>query len=224
MWLAECHLCFCYSGNGFEHGTVMCSLLKCPNLKNCSNPRYIDGSCCPICTDSSQTEFGLLPSNAMSEDSSLALVSRMNSHAEWTMPCSDVGLVLGEVWTPEGSLNDECAICGCMASFIMCSYHVCPPLTCKTPVRIPGSCCPSCPDIEHITKREKSCLTEEGIMTNSGDSWAVNKCMTCICIDGRITCKSKSCFLKGKGFIRQAQIWGVRPYKIHWRSLNDMKP
>ena len=33
MWLAECHLCFCYSGNGFEHGTVMCSLLKCPNLK-----------------------------------------------------------------------------------------------------------------------------------------------------------------------------------------------
>ena len=123
----------------------------------------------------------------------------MNSHAEWTMPCSDVGLVLGEVWTPEGSLNDECAICGCMASFIMCSYHVCPPLTCKTPVRIPGSCCPSCPDIEHITKREKSCLTEEGIMTNSGDSWAVNKCMTCICIDGRITCKSKSCFLKDKG-------------------------
>ena len=166
--------------------------------KNCSNPRYIDGSCCPICTDSSQTEFGLLPSNAMSEDSSLALVSRMNSHAEWTMPCSDVGLVLGEVWTPEGSLNDECAICGCMASFIMCSYHVCPPLTCKTPVRIPGSCCPSCPDIEHITKREKSCLTEEGIMTNSGDSWAVNKCMTCICIDGRITCKSKSCVLKGE--------------------------
>ena len=154
----------------------------------------------------------------MSEDSSLALVSRMNSHAEWTMPCSDVGLVLGEVWTPEGSLNDECAICGCMASFIMCSYHVCPPLTCKTPVRIPGSCCPSCPDIEHITKREKSCLTEEGIMTNSGDSWAVNKCMTCICIDGRITCKSKSCFLKDKGSNIQRDL----DFQSRARNFNPM--
>ena len=40
MWLAECHLCFCYSGNGFEHGTVMCSLLKCPNLKEIDDTPY----------------------------------------------------------------------------------------------------------------------------------------------------------------------------------------
>ena len=47
----------------------------------------------------------------------------------------------GEVWRPS---EDDCFICGCMASFVMCSYHVCPPLTCENPILIAGRlfyCC-----------------------------------------------------------------------------------
>ena len=52
MWQAGCYLCFCYSGpNENRLGTVLCSLLKCKSLKNCKNPEYIEGACCPVCAD-----------------------------------------------------------------------------------------------------------------------------------------------------------------------------
>ena len=45
----------------------------------------------------------------------------------------------GEVWQPiQSGSPDKCFLCGCMASFVMCSYHICPPVTCDKPTRIEG--------------------------------------------------------------------------------------
>ena len=80
--------------------------LKCANLSNCRKPRFIEGHCCPICDNE--------PS-----DSLVSFSFGTDSEAEWTMKCSDVGLVMGEVWVPgldNPSSTDEwsCKVCGCM--------------------------------------------------------------------------------------------------------------
>ena len=80
--------------------------LKCANLSNCRKPRFIEGHCCPICDNE--------PSEGL-----VSISFGSDSEAEWTMKCSDVGLVMGEVWVPglvDPSSTDEwgCKVCGCM--------------------------------------------------------------------------------------------------------------
>ena len=128
---------------------------------------------------------------------------------EWSMKCSDVGLVMGEVWLPgHHDHSDEwsCKVCGCMgksyftiffkliksASFVMCAYTVCPPVTCADPEPIPGSCCLGCPEIEP-PMYEKGCIDENQQSILSRESWQADQCKTCMCIDGDISCTSQEC-------------------------------
>merc|ERR1719277_1433440 len=107
MWQSGCHLCFCYSGGGGQEGTIMCSLLKCANLQNCARPKFVEGKCCPICDENFS-------------DSTSTDLSPRETHTEWTMTCSDVGLVMGEVWIPGRNITElhtqewRCNVCGCM--------------------------------------------------------------------------------------------------------------
>ena len=71
---------------------------------------------------------------------SCKIANRNDHYVIFQQKCDALGLVNGEVWRPS---EDDCFICGCMASFVMCSYHVCPPLTCENPIMIAGRyfCC-----------------------------------------------------------------------------------
>ena len=134
MWQAGCYLCFCYSGrNENDLGTVLCSLLKCKQLKHCRKPKFVDGGCCPICDDVAPDKFLTgIPEQIELQDQPDILQAK-------SMRCSDLGLVLGEVWKPiQHDQSSECFLCGCMASFVMCSFHICPPVTCQNPRPISG--------------------------------------------------------------------------------------
>ena len=128
MWQAGCYLCFCYSGqHEKEKGAVLCSLPKCKQLKYCRKPKFVDGSCCPVCDDDASELFITGPEPIQKPQRPDLLQAK-------SMRCSDLGLVLGEVWKPiQNRESNECFLCGCMASFVMCSAHVCPPVTCRNP-------------------------------------------------------------------------------------------
>ena len=79
-----------------------------------------------------------------------------------------------------------------LASFIMCAYNVCPPVTCADPEPIPGSCCLGCPEIEP-PKYERGCIDENQQSIRSRESWQADQCKTCMCIDGDISCTSQEC-------------------------------
>ena len=119
-----------------SQGRKSCVGPRCPPLK-CANPVKVPGLCCPACPLEPEVE------TATSE-----IVTREVTE-------TSRGPVIDPFVnpTPECTGNDffrvstdPCKICRCVNGVASCIDQFCAPAACEDPVRVPGNCCPVCPE------------------------------------------------------------------------------
>uniref|UniRef100_A0A8C2XTH2 Cysteine-rich motor neuron 1 protein n=1 Tax=Cyclopterus lumpus TaxID=8103 RepID=A0A8C2XTH2_CYCLU len=168
-WHDGCRDCYCHSGR------EMCVLISCP-VPSCSHPVVRPDQCCPTCEDESGS--GQLEGMDM-------VVCRA--------PGGEL-YVEGETWN-----LDECTRCTCRKGRVLCDTEVCPPALCQTPIRNKDTCCHACPEetlsplLPVNNSQQEYCITSDGDVLLSGDSWKANACTSCTCNNGTIQCFSQRC-------------------------------
>ncbi|KAM9854759.1 kielin/chordin-like protein [Aulostomus maculatus] len=95
----------------------------------------------------------------------------------------------GQTWTLN---SNHCSTCTCQAGEVQCASPECPKLPCMHQVTDPGACCPRC----------RGCVYG-GEEYTEGSSWFADStpCMTCMCVDGVITCSEVRCLSPCVNFI-----------------------
>uniref|UniRef100_A0A1A8J776 Chordin-like 2 n=1 Tax=Nothobranchius kuhntae TaxID=321403 RepID=A0A1A8J776_NOTKU len=120
-----CMRCVCA-----ETGHVRCVTIKCPAL-SCENPVSDPQRCCPRCADESRIPAGLRAS-----------VKSCRHNGSIYQP--------GQTFTKHDLFpskhSDQCAMCTCSGGNIFCALKTCQPITCSSPVPVPGTCCLVCKD------------------------------------------------------------------------------
>ncbi|KFM80976.1 Dorsal-ventral patterning protein Sog, partial [Stegodyphus mimosarum] len=117
----------------------------------------------------------------------------------------------GAQWKPE---NDECTMCSCQRSRVVCERMDCPEPVCDNPISVPGECCPFCPGNSTGTsetslhRSQRLCFFEGDKKYHvAGSRWhpyvppfGFSKCSLCTCEPKtlmvkceRITCPPLSC-------------------------------
>ncbi|XP_042144404.1 cysteine-rich motor neuron 1 protein [Ixodes scapularis] len=164
----DCTWCECVSGKA-KCETQMCQT-KCPN------PVKQPGVCCPVCEKTA------------SPGSSVFHVG-----ANRTSPSTRVcGQDDRSVW------RDQCRHCACLNGREVCSLVACPRTYCEHPVMEPGACCPVCQNDVTIPFRRAPvsaavCQGLDGHIHREGDSWWLDDCTQCVCVDGFAMCESTPC-------------------------------
>ncbi|XP_070544252.1 SCO-spondin-like [Ptychodera flava] len=106
------------------------------------------------------------------------------SHPVITCSYDNMIYTEGSTW-----VVDNCNYCQCVNGEAMCEKQECP-LTyepgCR-PVYVPGKCCP-----EKVCKEPNSCEVNNKIYLN-GESWYLNQCNECHCVDGKYYCSETNC-------------------------------
>jgi len=127
----ECMLCHC------NKNIVSCTVRFCPPL-SCSNPIRKEGSCCKYCPDQQQR---VLSEKKVCE----SFGSTFHHQSKW------------RVYIPNSDQN-QCLACTCQKtgcrSRLSCQRMLCPVLTCRDQVNLPGRCCKVCK--EDIKSRQIS--------------------------------------------------------------------
>lgn len=191
-----CSKCVCVMG------TPKCEPVQCPHV-NCLVPTILPpGHCCPICTNTT--------SAAWSENGSCVLAGQSYAPGSSWHP----------YLVPGG--YDTCAICTCnyITKQIHCPRVQCPPLRCSEKDAFrpdKKACCRVCP--ENKTKKsdeetpkdqgtpktaeeilaEGGCRFPDGPLPNGKEvhpsihSHGEQRCVTCRCKDGEVTCVRKRC-------------------------------
>ncbi|KAM6961284.1 LOW QUALITY PROTEIN: cysteine-rich motor neuron 1 protein [Aplochiton taeniatus] len=168
-WHDGCGDCYCHRGR------EMCVLISCP-VPSCPHPVVRPEQCCPTCEDESgsgQPEGGDL------------------------VVCRASG---GELYVEGDTWNlDECTRCTCRKGRVLCDTEICPPAVCQAPVRNKDTCCHVCPEnqpgplLPVDSAQQDYCVTGEGDVLLSGDSWRANACTSCLCANGTVQCFSQRC-------------------------------
>ncbi|XP_062990566.1 kielin/chordin-like protein [Elgaria multicarinata webbii] len=196
-----CRQCKCLSG------TVTCSPAPCPPT-SCQNPVTPPGQCCPKCTGAclyhgrlyqSGEAFGA-PQDACRTCTCLAEVvtcqpkpcPQQCAHplpptAPACCPTCEGCLYEGQrhgdrqAFTPP---SDPCQRCSCLRGNVLCSPVVCPQVSCASPSRRPGQCCPQCPVCQHAGREHPE-----------GSQWLspLDPCQQCSCVSGETFCESVPC-------------------------------
>ncbi|XP_061716121.1 dorsal-ventral patterning protein Sog isoform X1 [Cydia pomonella] len=197
QWMSaeSCNMCGC------EHGVLRCDPVRCPPV-NCAVPTIQPpGQCCPICTNSTTAVWN--------ESHGCHLAGQY--HAP------------GSSWHPylvPGGY-DTCAVCTCEfpTRQVKCPRVRCPPLKCSDKEAYrpdKKACCRVCPekkpeDESLIKDQEGEPKTAEEILAEGGckfpygplpngkevhpniHSHGEQRCVTCRCKDGEVTCVKKRC-------------------------------
>ncbi|XP_026327487.1 dorsal-ventral patterning protein Sog [Hyposmocoma kahamanoa] len=198
QWMASesCHMCGCF------HGLVRCEPMRCPPI-SCAVPIIQPlGQCCPICTNSTTAVWN--------ESHGCHLAGQYHAPGSSWHP----------YLVPGGF--DTCAICTCEfpTRQVKCPRIRCPPLKCadKDAYRPDKkSCCKVCPEVkskkpeEETPKDQAAPRTAEEILAEGGckfpdgplpngkevhpsiHSHGEQRCVTCRCKDGEVTCVRKRC-------------------------------
>nr|CAB3258130.1 kielin/chordin-like protein [Phallusia mammillata] len=80
---------------------------------------------------------------------------------------------------------DDCTFCECKQGRVLCSIEDCEFKSCKTPHKVPGRCCPVCPDT--------SCYENNGMNHTAGTVWKEDVCTHCYCGNGEKLCAEEKC-------------------------------
>lgn len=86
---------------------------------------------------------------------------------------------------------DPCTTCTCSEGFITCERRTCPVLNCSQEFQVTheNECCPSCSAAAQL----ESVCHEFGTIYRDGDTWQLDKCTSCSCDDGKVTCHVLPC-------------------------------
>ncbi|XP_032516989.2 dorsal-ventral patterning protein Sog isoform X1 [Danaus plexippus] len=198
QWMAaeSCHMCGCV------HGALRCDAVRCPPV-TCAVPTLRPpGQCCPICTNSTKAVWN--------ESHGCHLAGQYHAPGSSWHP----------YLVPGG--YDTCAICTCEFATrqVRCPRVRCPPLKCaeKDAYRPDKkACCRVCPEVkakktEEDTPRDQGtprtaeeilaeggCKFPDGPLPNGKEvhpsihSHGEQRCVTCRCKDGEVTCIRKRC-------------------------------
>ncbi|CAL4137288.1 unnamed protein product, partial [Meganyctiphanes norvegica] len=92
---------------------------------------------------------------------------------------------------------DHCTTCACHHGYLTCNRKACPMLPCSKEFQVekPGECCPSCPTI--AAHGERVCMVHN-VIREHGEHWNLDKCVTCTCNQGQVTCQAHSCLYVNK--------------------------
>ena len=144
---------------------------------------HVDGECCSVC-------FNIDPASVVSSVS--------------VGHCQTAGGPLfydGAVWRP-----GDCVVCHCVKGVISCVRPECSELSCISPIKIKGECCPICSDQPNDTPtiarpntsttatvaRSGTCH-HRGMSYPTGSNWTLN-CQTCRCGEDRlVSCQDVQC-------------------------------
>ncbi|XP_053609140.1 dorsal-ventral patterning protein Sog [Plodia interpunctella] len=192
----SCLICGCV------HGELRCDAVRCPPV-DCTVPTITPpGQCCPICTNSTTAVWN--------ESHGCHLAGQYHAPGSSWHP----------YLVPEG--YDTCAVCTCEFSTrqVRCPRVRCPPLRCaeKDAYRPDKkACCRVCPEVspkkpeELAPKDQGAPRTAEEILAEGGcrfpdgpllngmevhpsiHSHGEQRCVTCRCKDGEVTCIRKRC-------------------------------
>ncbi|XP_076809330.1 kielin/chordin-like protein [Clavelina lepadiformis] len=80
---------------------------------------------------------------------------------------------------------DDCTFCECRKGRVLCSVEDCEFKACANPTKVPGRCCPVCPD--------RSCHEDNGSNHTAGDVWEEGQCTHCYCRKGEKVCADEKC-------------------------------
>ncbi|XP_029108599.1 cysteine-rich motor neuron 1 protein-like [Scleropages formosus] len=179
MWNDGCRQCYCHNGQ------EMCSLISCPATA-CATPIIQPGHCCPSCPRESPY-CNRTPTSHRGDAKNLAvcLMSEGDHFAE------------GKTWS-----LDSCTQCICLVGKVLCETKTCPALLCQNPIRTQDSCCPQCPaepgpPIPINRSSPGYCRDQWGSVFLEAQSWRLDPCSSCVCLDGAIKCFPESCPLVG---------------------------
>ncbi|XP_067836581.1 kielin/chordin-like protein, partial [Heptranchias perlo] len=194
----KCSKCTCLAE------VVTCWQRSCPDL--CTHP-VPSTTCCPACNRCffEDMEYGnrdtfFPPSNPCNRCSCLdgnvlcmevvcpqvtcpEPITKSNQCCPECPVCIHYGkdYVDGSHWV---SAANPCQACVCMGGDVHCLPVECPTLSCVQQVTIVGSCCPQC----------RGCMYN-GKEYQEGGTWfaPTSPCMTCMCVDGVVTCSEIRC-------------------------------
>ncbi|XP_063974418.1 BMP-binding endothelial regulator protein [Diachasmimorpha longicaudata] len=147
-------------------GRLTCAKHACPVL-HCpvSSIVHEPGECCPHCKGKNR-EFFSPPKGAC---------------------------MLGTAVYNSGSqfYVDHCTKCSCTNSAISCVKETCPVLECTSEhqTTLPGRCCPQCPLVEE----SRASCTYGGRTYGDGESWKLDPCKACACMQGKVRCAMPMC-------------------------------
>ncbi|XP_015279092.1 PREDICTED: kielin/chordin-like protein, partial [Gekko japonicus] len=198
-----CKRCRCRAGE------VSCERLDtdCPPA-TCSHPAKRPGQCCPTCeacefeahlyqNGETFTPGGGNPCLRCScTDGHIRCQEELCPPAPCPQPVQDperccpvckvcvldsVEFEEGTEWETEG---DPCSTCVCLQGEPVCSATQCPPVPCRHPAQLQGSCCPTCQQCSY-----KQRLYGNGQEFTDPDS----PCQSCRCADGTVLCSPTAC-------------------------------
>ncbi len=200
-----CTTCTCLGG------ASTCTSQTCPVL-NCTT-QDVEGACCPQCTGETPCEFEgktyvdgqtWTPSNpcklcqcnsgrTVCSEVQCAPVSCTNPvlrDGECCSSCVEPGFceVDGQQYTVGQTYNPSpCKTCRCGQDLtVTCDVMACDLAPCDIPVILEGACCPTC------NETAKFC-THEGTVYPDGSRFSLEKCSSCVCNTGSISCELKAC-------------------------------
>ncbi|XP_060816792.1 BMP-binding endothelial regulator protein isoform X2 [Bombus pascuorum] len=86
---------------------------------------------------------------------------------------------------------DQCTRCSCSNSTVSCVRETCPVHDClaEHQIAVPGRCCPQCSEVEEV---RRSC-TYAGKTYGDGESWKLDSCKACACMQGKVRCAMPMC-------------------------------
>ncbi|XP_078582340.1 kielin/chordin-like protein isoform X1 [Branchiostoma floridae x Branchiostoma japonicum] len=199
-----CQTCYCESGN------VRCDTTYC-QPPNCFNPVRKDGQCCPECPEEpclfeNQNYNHAQQFTHPTQPCTLCACNNGEVTCQ-AQPCPSVpcrqpaierccGTCEGCIYQGQQYRNgaefahptDRCRVCSCRNGNVMCIRRPCPPLECPNPVRVPGKCCPECPDMRQPCTYGGDTFEDGERFTNPGDT-----CQDCVCRRGQVTCNRMPC-------------------------------
>eukprot|EP00058_Branchiostoma_floridae_P014451 XP_002599939.1 hypothetical protein BRAFLDRAFT_74063 [Branchiostoma floridae] len=199
-----CQTCYCESGN------VRCDTTYC-QPPNCFNPVRKDGQCCPECPEEpclfeNQNYNHVQEFTHPTQPCTLCACNNGEVTCQ-AQPCPSVpcrqpaierccGTCEGCTYQGQQYRNgaefahptDRCRVCSCRNGNVMCIRRPCPPLECPNPVRVPGKCCPECPDMRQPCTYGGDTFEDGERFTNPGDT-----CQDCVCRRGQVTCNRMPC-------------------------------
>ncbi|ESO01937.1 hypothetical protein HELRODRAFT_161143 [Helobdella robusta] len=178
--LDKCTHCICHQG------TPLCSIETCPPLL-CYHPIALPDSCCLFCLINIKIVDASVDTmerqNTLPQRNNTSKV-QLSQHTKNRSCYSGTGAKAnhGDSWKVS-----SCQSCVCRDGSINCFSQTCPILGCSKTVLKKGHCCPSC-----VERSILYCVYNNVTYDNS-ESWLIDECTTCACMDGQILCTVSIC-------------------------------
>ncbi|XP_050305297.1 BMP-binding endothelial regulator protein-like [Anthonomus grandis grandis] len=206
--IVDCYPCIC------KNGYVECKN-NCPRIDECH--LVVQDRCCKICKGCiykglsypSHTEWTdpNEPCKILRCEAGVVTISDLHCYTpcknsippepgKCCRTCPDCQ-INGQVVAEDRDVisdDDPCVKCRCSNKRLTCMKKACPVLQCSIDkqFKLPGECCPRCKGTRSIIMVEHACPIQTSFFWD-GQSWKLDKCTECSCINSTSVCTRVSC-------------------------------